>query len=88
MRCSAVEILSSSPRVFGWMAKEMAGSGNEMPRQDHRMGLVAERVARERVLELGHDADLAGPERLDGLLRLALQPAEMADALLGARAWC
>jgi len=29
MRWSAVEILSSSPRVFGWMAKEMAGSGNE-----------------------------------------------------------
>ena len=28
MRASAVEILSSSPRVLGWMAKEMAGSGN------------------------------------------------------------
>ena len=28
MRASAVEILSSSPRVLGWMAKLMAGSGN------------------------------------------------------------
>ena len=30
MRCSAVEILSSSPRLLGWMAKEMEGSGKVM----------------------------------------------------------
>src|SRR2546427_796834 len=28
MRASAFEILSSSPRVFGWIANEIAGSGN------------------------------------------------------------
>jgi len=31
MRWSAVEILSSSPRVLGWIAKEIEGSGKEMP---------------------------------------------------------
>ena len=62
----------------------MAGSGKAMPGRTSGIRLVAEGVAGQRVLELGHDADLAGPERLDLLLRLALQPADMPDALPGA----
>ncbi len=52
-----------------------------MPGQHDRMRLVGERVAGEGVLELGHHADLARPERLDRLLGLAGEPAEMADPL-------
>src|SRR4029450_6109237 len=39
MRCSAVEILSSSPRDLGWMANEMAGSGKAIP--DRTMGFAS-----------------------------------------------
>ena len=68
----------SCPRrrgVFGWMAKEMAGSGKLMPGSTTGLRLVAEGVAGEGLLELGHHPDLAGPERVDRLLRLALEPA-------------
>src|SRR2546427_759117 len=35
IRASALEILSSSPRVLGWTANEMAASGNALRRFDH-----------------------------------------------------
>src|SRR6185436_9936101 len=82
MRASAREILSSSPRLLGWMAKLIAGSGNDLG-QLERMRLVGQRVAHLRLLELLGDADLAGPEGLHVLLRLALQPRDVPHALLG-----
>src|SRR3989449_10466041 len=51
------------------------------PRQLERLRLVGERVARERLLELLGDADLAGPERLDVLLRLPHEPRDVPHAL-------
>ena len=48
------------------------------------MRLVAQRVAGGGVLQLGHHADLAGAEGVHVLLRLALQPRDVAHPLLGA----
>ena len=50
--------------------------------QDDGLAFIAERVARQGVLELGDHADLPGAERLHGLLGLAHEMAEMPDALL------
>src|SRR3989475_11499740 len=55
--------------------------GERDPRQLERLALVAQRVARERLLELLGDADLAGTERLDVLLRLAHEPRDVPHAL-------
>jgi len=66
---------------LGWIAKEIEGSGKEMPGSHDRMRLVGERVTGHRVLELGDHPDLARPERLDGLLGLAGEPAQVADPL-------
>ena len=55
-----------------------------MPEQHDRVGFVGQGVPGEGVLELGDDADLARAQGLDRLLGLALQPADVADALLDA----
>ena len=50
-------------------------------RERDRIGLVAERVVGERVLQLGDGAEIAGLDLRDGRLRLALQQLEMAEPL-------
>ena len=58
-RCSAVLIFSSSPRVFGSIAYEITGSGNLIGSTLNATALVAEEIARQRVLQLGHRAEIA-----------------------------
>src|SRR6266581_2778473 len=53
-------------------------------RQLERVRLLAERIARLRLLQLLGDADLASAERLDVLLRLALEPRDVPHPLPGA----
>ena len=52
-----------------------------MPGSPTGLRLVAEGVAGEGVLELGHHPDLAGPERVDRLLGLAGEPAQVPHPL-------
>src|ERR1700754_3171123 len=68
-RRSAAEHLSSSPLVFGSIAKAMTGAGGEP-------------VAGAGLLQLGHGADVAGAELVDGLGLLAAEADELPDALL------
>src|SRR5882762_6206910 len=47
-------------------------------RERERLPLLGERVTRLRLLQLLRDADLTWPQRLDVLLRLALEPGDVA----------
>ena len=55
-------------------------------RELEEMRFVTQRVARGRLLQLGHDADLAGPERVHRLDILPLHPRDVAHPLLAASA--
>ena len=66
-------ILSSSPRLFGSIAYDSTGSGNFIGGNGHAIGLVAERVVGQRVLQLGDRAEIAGLDFRHVGLRLALQ---------------
>src|SRR5207244_12233238 len=51
------------------------------PRAHELMWAIGEGVARERLFQLGHHADLTRAERLDALLALAPHPRDVAHAL-------
>ncbi len=77
-----MEILSSSPRVLGWMAKEMAGSGNLMAGRITGCA-SSQSVSPVRVsLSLATTPISPGPSVSTMLLGLTLQPADVAHPLL------
>ena len=78
---SATEILSSSPLDFGSIAKAIAGSGMDRRREDERLLLRGEGIARERLLELGDASDVARGDFGHGLHRLAEGGEDGAEAL-------
>ena len=59
------------------MAKVMAGSGSLTYRILYRRSLVAQRIAREGVFELGHGAHVAGMQFVDGNRSFALHDREV-----------
>ncbi len=77
--------LSSSARVLGSMAKVIAGSAKVTCGYWIGSALVAQRVAGQRVLQLGDGADVAGMELVDRDRGLALHDRKMGK-LLGAAA--
>ena len=81
-----MKTLSSSPLALGSIAKAMTGWGSFERGHDDRLVARGQPVARARLLELGHGADVAGPEGVGVALLAALGHDQRADALLGVRA--
>ena len=77
-----METFSSSPRVLGEMANEMAGGRELVPREADRVAGIGQRVARAGLLQLGQGDDVAGAGFFDGLGLLALHEQDVAGALL------
>ena len=80
MRWMAVESLSSSPRDLGSMANEMAGSASFTLGKTMGADLSPERVAGQRVLQLGHRANIARVEFRHGGLGFPLHHADVGEA--------
>ena len=84
MRASALEILSSSPRVLGWMAKEMAGSGKVM-RGSSKGCASSQSVSPVCVsFSLGTTPISPGPSASTVFCVLALEPGDVSHALAAA----
>ena len=82
IRWSAGPILSRSPLDTGSIATWSVGSGKSIGAELQRRVAGRERVAGLGHAELGDGADLAGPQLGRGLLLLAVEVQQLADALV------
>ena len=82
-----MKTLSSSPLVFGSIANAITGAGSLSGGIEIGSSRVGQPVAGARLLELGDGADVAGPNSSACSVSLPCGHEQLADPLLGVRAW-